>query len=350
MTLPTCGRAALVKAMWCPWFREMCNLPYLLRYPIAYFVLASPFPACAINFDPVLAPKIDLSQLGRIAFTGRFDAVSQVQYAGQDEENLSNDSSYLRQQIPNGNFITALEADAAINSMCPFSTKDGTFTGICVGGSFSNLGGHETQGIGLFDPNTSNVTPLPGILGSVENLLYDPGRETIYVAGDFLGGNSTNLLAWVDQEGWTNLPFTGFNGPLNAISAGPDQTLLFGGNFNDFGGKTRPNANPPFNGLFQWDPNTATVNSSQVQPITRIAMTLEPAAEVASLVAINDTMYVAGNFTGLGLHNILSIKNGQAGALPDGGLTERSRPCSWNKNYSMSAAPSTTRGKTVRRV
>ena len=198
-------------------------------------------PAQGLNFDPVPPPPLDLSQLGRVALTGDFDAISLYSYKQQTEDRYStNGSQSLITQQPNGDFATTITSDAYIKSMCPFIMYDGTLAGVVVGGNFTSLGGQEAQGVAMFVPNTQKVTPLRGLTGSVEVLWCDQQTNTVYVGGNFKGGNSTNAIAWIGTSGWSDLPFAGFNGPVNTIRGAPNGNVIFGGSFTGLGNTTTP--------------------------------------------------------------------------------------------------------------
>ncbi|KAI9813047.1 MAG: hypothetical protein M1827_004267 [Pycnora praestabilis] len=207
---------------------------WLLLFAIAPSTLA-------ISFDPVPSPNLDLSQLGRVALAGDFDSISLYSYEEQNENGFStNGSQSILTRFPNGAFATLASSDASIQAMCPFVMKDGTLAGVVVGGNFTSLGGVEAQGIALFNPNTTTITPLPGLSGQVNAVLCDQTDSTVYVGGDFKGANSTNAIAWVGTQGWTNLPFAGFNGPVNSIVQAPDGNVVFGGSFDGLGNTTTP--------------------------------------------------------------------------------------------------------------
>ena len=116
-----------------------------------------------VNFNPIPPPNLDLSQLGRVALTGDFDAISLYTYQGQNENGFStNGSQSLITQLPNGNYAPSATADAYIKDMCPFVMDNGQLAGVIIGGNFTSLGGIEAQGVALYDPNSSKITPLPG--------------------------------------------------------------------------------------------------------------------------------------------------------------------------------------------
>ncbi|KAL8834049.1 MAG: hypothetical protein Q9170_003941 [Blastenia crenularia] len=195
-----------------------------------------------VAFDPVPPPNISLEKLGRVALTGNFDSISLYSYKQQTESAFStNGSQALITQLPNGDFAPAATADAYIKSMCPFIMSNGKLAGVVVGGNFTSLGGIEAQGVAMYDPSTSKVTPLPGLLGQVSVVYCDQDANTVYVGGDFKTAlDSTNAVAWVGDSGWANLPFAGFNGPVNTITKAPNGNIIFGGTFTGLGNTTAP--------------------------------------------------------------------------------------------------------------
>lgn len=192
------------------------------------------------SFDPVTTPKLDLSALGQVAFTGDFDAVSLYRFKEQSETpSYTHGSQSILTALPNGWLTTLAETDAHILAMCPFTKKDGTFSGIFVGGNFTSLGGVEAHGIALFHPNSTKVTALPGLSGSVSALLCDQETSTVYAGGDLSHGNTSYAAAWVGDKGWTNLPFQGFNGPVTSIEKDSNGHIIFGGSFDGLGATVR---------------------------------------------------------------------------------------------------------------
>jgi Cortical protein marker for cell polarity len=189
---------------------------------------------------PIPPPKIDLSSLGRVTLAGNFDSISIYSYEGQSQGSNTNGSQSVLQPLPDGALADISAADANINAMCPFVMSDGTLAGIVVGGNFTSLGGVDAQGIALLDPNTQQVTPLPGIFGVVNAIYCDRETNSVYVGGAFKAANSTNAIAWVGMTGWANLPFAGFNAPVTSITKAPDGHIIFGGSFSGLGNATTP--------------------------------------------------------------------------------------------------------------
>ncbi|KAK5131423.1 hypothetical protein LTR08_000959 [Meristemomyces frigidus] len=210
---------------------------------LAAFILSAPLlssrGAYAITQSLIPSPNLDLSQLGRVAIGGDFDSISLYTYDGQNEDVFNtNGSQSLLTRYPDGAFQSLGLADAYITAMCPFVQQDGTLVGVIVGGNFTSLGGVEAQGIALWNPNTTQITALPGLNGRVNAVYCDADSGTVYVGGSFTASNSTNAMAWT--TGWTNLPFAGFNGPVTSITKNGAGNIVFGGNFDGLGNTTTP--------------------------------------------------------------------------------------------------------------
>ncbi|KAK2765510.1 hypothetical protein FQN54_008364 [Arachnomyces sp. PD_36] len=213
-------------------FANLAHLSVLLQ------VLCVPVTLAAL-FTPVTPPELDLSQLGRVALTGNFDAISLYSYVEQSEtQTAANGSQSLLTVLPNDALATLASSDADILTMCAFTRKDGDFYGVFVGGNFTSLRGIESQGVALFDPNSNELTPVDGLHGQVLSLLCDQDTDTVYVGGYFDAANSSNAVTWVGDDGWTNLPFAGFNGVVNSIIKKDDGHIVFGGSFSGLGNTT----------------------------------------------------------------------------------------------------------------
>ncbi|KAL8420219.1 hypothetical protein RB594_003123 [Gaeumannomyces avenae] len=194
----------------------------------------------AITFKPAPATNLDVSQLGRVGIAGDFSGISLYQFQGQTEAAIStNGSESLLARTPNGALASVLNTDASINAMCAFMLNNGSMEGVVLGGNFTSLGSKQSSAIALFNPNTSDVTPLAGLQGQVSAVLCDRDRSTIYVGGNFRGGGSTNAIAWVNNQ-WTNLPFGGFNGPVKSITKAANGHIIFGGEFTGLGNDSIP--------------------------------------------------------------------------------------------------------------
>ncbi|KAJ5105071.1 hypothetical protein NUU61_002418 [Penicillium alfredii] len=186
----------------------------------------------ALSFDSVSTPKLDLASLGRVTITGDFDGVSLYQYHGQSEQAHKNGTHSILTPLPNGILTNLSSSDAQIKTMCPFTEKDGNFAGIFVGGNFTSLGGVKSPGAALFNPTSGKVTALPGLSGSVSTVLCDQDSNRVYVGGSFTHDNSSNVIAWSPDDGWTDLPFDSVNGPVNSILKTSNGHIVFGGSFD----------------------------------------------------------------------------------------------------------------------
>lgn len=211
----------------------------------AYILTAPLLTRSAHAFTPIQAPSsnLDLSNLGRVAVAGDFDSISLFNYYGQTENVLNNNGSQsLLARNPGGSWESLGLSDAYIESMCSF-VRNGQLQGVVLGGNFTSVQGVESRSVALWDANTGSISPLAGINGKVNALYCDNESGTVYVGGMFQAGNSTNAIAWT--TGWTNLPFTGFNGPVNTITKNEQGNIVFGGSFTGLGSVSDMNNTTP---------------------------------------------------------------------------------------------------------
>lgn len=197
-------------------------------------------PLCAaVNFTAATSLNLDLTSLGHVALAGNFDALSLYEWLGQNQATYTlNGSQSILSRFPNGAFAHVAQGDANINAMCPW-VKDGVLHGIVIGGNFTSLDNQAAQGVALFNPNTSQITPISGLTGSVKSLYCDSDSGIVYMGGFFNGENSTNAIAWANDK-FQDLPFAGFNGPVYSIVKDADGHLVFGGSFNGLGNTSTP--------------------------------------------------------------------------------------------------------------
>ncbi|OTA96899.1 hypothetical protein M434DRAFT_27245 [Hypoxylon sp. CO27-5] len=189
----------------------------------------------AITFNSIPDADLDTSQLGRVGVAGDFSGISLYQFEGQTEQPFNtNGSEQLLTRLPNGLFVSLLEADASIQTMCMFQGQ------VILGGNFTGLGGVQSPGIASFDPNTSEVTPIANLSGQVNSLLCDDSAGKVYVGGSFRTADSTNAITWLSSKSWASLPFAGFNGPVNSITKAPSGHIIFGGSFTGLGNTSTP--------------------------------------------------------------------------------------------------------------
>ena len=211
---------------------------FALPAPLAALLFAAS-SSHAFSFERAQPANLDLSQLGRVGVAGDFDAASLYQWVGQSQSTAAeNGGSSLLSRYPDGAFANLHESDGTIQATCPFVHKDGRLAGVILGGNFTSVGGVAANGVALFNTTTGSIQPLPGLTGSVSALYCDTEGDRVWVGGSFSGGNSSNAISWV--TGWTNLPFAGFNGPVNSITKLPNGNMVFGGNFDGLGNTTTP--------------------------------------------------------------------------------------------------------------
>lgn len=208
-------------------------------------------PATAISFTPAPPTNLDLKDLGQIALAGDFSGISLFEFEEQNEQPFkTNGSQALMARMPNGIFGSVVTADASILSMCTFVESSGMEAGVILAGNFTSLtlathGSEnpkvqESKAMALFNPNDTSVTPLPGLSGEVYAVLCDRDTNSVYVGGNFIGSDSRNAIAWVGGQGWTDLPFRGFNKPVNSITKASNGHIIFGGSFTGLGNATAP--------------------------------------------------------------------------------------------------------------
>lgn len=75
------------------------------------------------------------------------------------------------------------------------------------------------------------------------------------------------------------------------------------------------------NGLYEFDPNQPTASTDYTNSTVDLAgMNLDPGAMVNGLVVLDGSLFVAGNFSGDGVQNIMSVNSGNGTGLAGGGL------------------------------
>lgn len=207
-------------------------------------------PVTAISFTPAPATNLNFKDLGRVALAGDFSGISLFEFEEQNERPFkTNGSQSLMARMPNGIFAPVVTTDATILTMCNF-VNEGKEAGLVIAGNFTSLQlpthGNESptiqmsKAIALFNPDTSEISALKGLEGQVHAVLCDPDTSTVYVGGSFEGLTSRNAIAWVGTQGWTELPFRGFNGPVNSITKASNGHIIWGGAFTGLGNATAP--------------------------------------------------------------------------------------------------------------
>lgn len=186
---------------------------------------------------PINIPSLDLSSFGQVSLGGDFAGVSLYQYLGQTPQNTSTPTTangvYI--QLPNGALGQLGQAQGTISSLCALDS------GLFVGGNFTGIEGVNASNIASYNFTTLQFEQLNDrdLLGSVYALYCDRSSNRVYVGGNFQSGGSNNAIVWNQNEGhWDDLPFGGFDGPVNSITTGDKGDILFGGVFDALGNGT----------------------------------------------------------------------------------------------------------------
>ena len=81
------------------------------------------------------------------------------------------------------------------------------------------------------------------------------------------------------------------------------------------------NSSDELNGLFEFDPNQASINTDfSNSTVDKAGMDLDPGAIINGLATLNGVTYAAGNLTGPGIANIFAINGNNSNALPGNGV------------------------------
>ncbi|CRK42667.1 hypothetical protein BN1723_016050, partial [Verticillium longisporum] len=282
--------------------------------PAALFAMAAaaPYLVSALEFREVPESNLDLSQLGRIGLAGNFDGISLYEFEGQNELPLStNGSEALLARLPNGAFASIASTDASIHDMCASLLDSGEMAGVVIAGNFTSVDGTPSQGVALFNTTSSQFVPLDGLSGQVNALLCDEKNNMVYAGGNFRHANSTtNAIAWVHGQGWTPLPFAGFNGPVSSITKASNDHIIFGGSFTGLG-------------------NTST-------PTT-------PDGQIINLSGANVTAASSSRTTGFSDPRNILCKTEGAGGAGNSWLLEDGSPGFWRAQFSFGFEPTKLR-------
>lgn len=195
-----------------------------------------------LTYTPVVSPDLQLSSLGQVAIGGNFDAISTYSYIGQTQGISGNGTQSILQRLPNGMFGVLAATDANIEDICAFTLKNGTLLGVVVAGNFTSIAGISAQSV-AFVGTDGTISPHPGIEGTVNAVLCDQDTETAYLGGTFDASYSSNAITWTSGGSWANLPFAGFDAPVNAISKGSNGNIIFGGSFSGLKNMTTTSTN-----------------------------------------------------------------------------------------------------------
>jgi len=184
---------------------------------------------------PINLPSIDLSSFGQVGLAGDFAGISLYQFTGQNPTTQQGTGDGVYIQLPNGALGLLGHAAGTVSSLCALNT------GLFVAGNFSSINGMNASNIAVWNFTSAQFEQLDDrdILGSMDALYCDRTDNLVYVGGDFQSGGSNNAIVWNASAGhWQDLPFGGFDGPINTIQPSDAGTILFGGTFDALGNGT----------------------------------------------------------------------------------------------------------------
>ncbi|KAL1918997.1 uncharacterized protein VTP21DRAFT_2378 [Calcarisporiella thermophila] len=214
----------------------------LLRFTgfLAFTFCRSIFPIlAAANYTP--ATNIDLSGFEQLGIAGFYSGISIYKNPRQLINIDPTVASLILQTDDGFESISTSSGPGAINALCSLPRQDGN-TDLYIGGNFSTLGNVPVNNIARIDTSNLQVFALSsGLDGPVYALHCDQRTGSVYIGGAFKGPigavngvNSSfggNVALW-QNDIWAPLPFKGFNGPVQYITANPNSnTILFGGLF-----------------------------------------------------------------------------------------------------------------------
>lgn len=174
--------------------------------------------------------------------------------------------------------------------------------------------------------------------GNYSVIVYTPGcqqdsscsaRATVNVTGTLTTSGANTFTTFVSQTNNFDKYDQVYQGYIDAATSSfrPSVTIRPSGLQTDqlvVASRIRfafVNSTGGLNGLFEFDPNSAVVNTNFSQSAINSAGTrLRPNAHVVSLATHDDVIYSAGSFSDDSFDNIMSFANNTASSLPQGGL------------------------------
>ena len=176
--------------------------------------------------------------------------------------------------------------------------------------------------------------------GNYSVTIYTPGcvqdgtcadRGVVNVTGTLTAGGATAFSTQIYQTNQNEKYDQVFLGEIDAASSGfrPSVTITptsSQGNVHVVASRVKfgqLSLTEGLNGLFEYNPNVAVVNTDFSQSaINNAGTSLKPSAQVNALVTKDQTIYAAGRFSDDTFDNIMAFKNNNATSLPDGGLND----------------------------
>lgn len=197
----------------------------------------------ASSSAPDSFPMVDFARMGTVNLGGAFSGLDwfseQSPFAAASSSSsgttFSSTGDTLVARSPDGSYTVVASANAGgtINALC-YSSKDDT---LYAAGNFSSLASTSTSNIVAYSLSKKEFSALQsGIPGTVDTLYCDDDHHEVWAGGTFAapqGGSGANVARWdTESKQWTEVPFGGLNGHVDAIAPNQDgSSLYFGGEF-----------------------------------------------------------------------------------------------------------------------
>lgn len=219
------------------------------------------------------------------------------------------------------------------------ATRTGSWSTVPSGGSTNQYLAMNVQS-STFDQAEIVFQPDMKTKGNYSVTIYTPGclqdgtcasRGIVNITGTLTsgGGNAfstqifqTNQYEKYDQVflGEVDAASSSFRPSVTLTPAGPQGNVHVVASRVKFGQLSLTGG---LNGLFEYNPNLAVVNTDFSQSaINNAGTSLKPSAHVNALVTKDQTIYAAGSFSDDTFDNIMAFKNNNATSLPGGGLND----------------------------
>lgn len=192
-----------------------------------------------------------------------------------------------------------------------------------------------TSGVSVvFEPDImqkANYTVTMFTPGCLQDSSCDT-RGIVNVTGIFAAESASPSPTQIYQTNNYDKYDTIYQGPVDVSSGGFRPSVTLAALTNQSDGVTLVaqrvqfsigNSTGGLNGLYEFNPNTNTLDTNYANStFDQAGMDLEQGAIINSIAVLDGATYIAGNFTdsSTGFANILSIGSGNATALPNGGL------------------------------
>lgn len=241
----------------------------------------------------------------------------------------------------NDTFVYAIDSNeqsclASTNSLSTATTTGPWYTTP----SRNSVADYLTVVVGPTTLDTTNIIFAPNVRerGNYTVVVYTPGciqdsscsaRGIVNVTGTLSADGRSRFSTQISQTNDYEKYDQVYQGPIDPASGSfrPAVTITPSKQLSAqliVASRVRFSGNPStggLNGLFDFDPNSATVDSDfSKSAINNAGTMLKPNAQILTLGVHDDTLYAAGHFADDTFENIMSFANNTARSLPNGGL------------------------------